>query len=87
MPARRRRGAATPRLIKAADHATTGRWVATVDAAPVGSVRHAGTARGTRQWTAWLGDTKPALHRAPPTRQDAAVRVLMADNIQRPRRR
>jgi hypothetical protein len=57
-----------------------------VDAAPVGWVRRAVTAWGTRQWTAWLGDTKLALHRAPRTRQDGAVQVLMAYNVQRPRR-
>jgi hypothetical protein len=39
----------------------------TVDAAPVGSVRHTLTAGGTRQWTAWLGDTKLALRRDPRT--------------------
>jgi hypothetical protein len=59
----------------------------TAHAAPVGSVRHTLTARGTRQWTARLGDTKLALHRVPRTRQDAAVQVLMAHHAQRPRRR
>jgi len=41
VPARRHRGAAYARLLKATDRATTWRWVATVDAAPVGSVRRA----------------------------------------------
>lgn len=58
-----------------------------MDGVPVGSVRREVTARGTRRWTAWLGDTKLALHRAPRTRQAAAVQVLMAYNAQRSRRR
>lgn len=73
-PIRRRPAAPRPTtsapaydLVKAGDHAATGRWLVTVDGQPVGSVRRDVTARGTRRWAAWLGDTRLALHRTPGT--------------------
>lgn len=65
-------------LVRAEDYATTGRWLVTVDGQPIGAVRRMFTARGVKQWTTWLGDTRLRLHRAPRSRQDAAVQVLMA---------
>jgi hypothetical protein len=65
-------------LVRAEDYATTARWLVTVAGRPVGAVRRMFTARGVKQWTAWLGDTRLRLHRAPRSRQDAAVQVLMA---------
>jgi len=68
-------------LVKAEDYATTRRWLVTVDGQPIGAVRRTLTARGVKQWAAWLGDTRLRLHRAPRSRQDAAVQVLMAYHV------
>ncbi len=45
-------------LVRAEDHATTGRWLVTVDGQPVGAVQRTVTAQGVKQWTAWLGGTR-----------------------------
>jgi hypothetical protein len=68
-------------LIRASDYPTSGAWLVTVEGVPVGSVRPTYSGARTKRWTALINGMPLLGGRAFPSRDKAAIQVLLEHKL------